>query len=343
MNSRLFYRGASALRWQRVEDGPVGRLDAAAAQVGHRLFVLGGYSAIDHVLSLVDVLDLATGCWTERMLMPRTMAQSHLGVATDGRRYVYCVGGQLGPHCSPAVSSCFVLDCESGAWSELPELPEPRYAPCLQLRRGVLHVMGGSKSDRATPSVDHWTLPVRDGEALESKWATEDEVPRGGPHRTSFLIDDRIYLLGGQEGDVVPVAGCLEYRCDPNSRRERVYAECWREGGPGEGWLSLPDMPVAASHTEFAAVAEGDSILVLGGSIQDPRTGEILLTDLVQELDCRQESWRIRGRLPGGVKTALAGIHDGWLYVTAGEWAKDRRHPGPPGVLHRRTWRARLN
>lgn len=59
-----------------------------------------------------------------------------------------------------------------------------RYAPATQLWRGRLHVMGGSKENRHTPALEHWSLAVKDGKALEKEWRTEIPIPRGGPHRS---------------------------------------------------------------------------------------------------------------------------------------------------------------
>lgn len=47
--------------------------------------------------------------------------------------------------------------------------------------------MGGSKENRNTPSVDHWSLAVKNGKALEEEWHTEIPIPRGGPHRFVLL------------------------------------------------------------------------------------------------------------------------------------------------------------
>jgi len=43
--------------------------------------------------------------------------------------------------------------------------------------------MGGSKENRHTPAVEHWSLAVKDGKALETEWRNEITIPRGGPHR----------------------------------------------------------------------------------------------------------------------------------------------------------------
>lgn len=43
--------------------------------------------------------------------------------------------------------------------------------------------MGGSKENRHTPGIDHWSLAVANGKALEKEWRKEVPIPRGGPHR----------------------------------------------------------------------------------------------------------------------------------------------------------------
>lgn len=62
-----------------------------------------------------------------------------------------------------------------------------RYAPATQLWRGRLHVMGGSKENRHTPALEHWSIAVKDGQALEKEWRSEIPIPRGGPHRFVVL------------------------------------------------------------------------------------------------------------------------------------------------------------
>lgn len=51
-------------------------------------------------------------------------------------------------------------------------------------------MMGGGKEDRHEPGLEHWSLAVKDGKALENEWRTEIAIPRGGPHR--FVL---VYLL----------------------------------------------------------------------------------------------------------------------------------------------------
>lgn len=58
--------------------------------------------------------------------MPKEMAHSHLGMATDGR-YIYVVTGQYGPQCRGPTARTFVLDTETNQWQDMLPLPVPRY------------------------------------------------------------------------------------------------------------------------------------------------------------------------------------------------------------------------
>lgn len=169
------------LTWQKMAPSPVPRLDGAAIQIRNHLFVFAGYGSIDSVHSHVDVYNFSDNTWGERFDMPKEMAHSHLGMVTDGR-YIYVVTGQYGPQCRGPTARNFVLDTETKQWEDLPPLPVPRYAPATQLWRGRLHVMGGSKENRHTPGLEHWSLAVKDGKALEKEWRSEIPIPRGGPH-----------------------------------------------------------------------------------------------------------------------------------------------------------------
>ena len=71
--------------------------------------------------------------------MPKEMAHSHLGMATDGR-YIYVVSGQYGPQCRGPTARCFVLDTETKKWQDLATLPAPRYAFLSREPWTILHV-----------------------------------------------------------------------------------------------------------------------------------------------------------------------------------------------------------
>ncbi|URE47663.1 ABC1 family domain containing protein [Musa troglodytarum] len=321
---------APQLEWEEMPEAPVPRLDGAAIQIKDLFYVFAGYGTIDYVHSHVDIYNFKNNSWGGRFDMPREMANSHLGMATDGR-YIYAVTGQYGPQCRSPTNRNFVLDTETKKWNELPPLPVPRYAPATQLWRGRLHVMGGSKEDRHEPGLDHWSLAVKDGMALEKEWTTEIPIPRGGPHRSCVVVNDQLIVIGGQEGDFMAKPGSPIYKC---SRRHEVqYGDVYMLKD-GKTWKQLPSMPLPNSHIEFAWVVVNNSIIVVGGTtLKHPVTKKMILLGEVFRFNLDTLKWSVIGRMPFRVKTTLAAFWNGWLYFTSGQRDAGPDDPSPRKVV----------
>uniref|UniRef100_A0A2N9FYL5 Kelch repeat-containing protein n=1 Tax=Fagus sylvatica TaxID=28930 RepID=A0A2N9FYL5_FAGSY len=265
---------APELQWEEMLPAPVPRLDGAAIQIKNLLYVFAGYGSLDYVHSHVDIYNFTSNTWGGRFDMPKEMGHSHLGVATDGR-YVYVVSGQYGPQCREPTARTFVLDTETKIWRTMPPLPAPRYSPATQLWRGRLHAMGGSKENRHTPGLEHWSIAVKDGKALEKQWRTEIPIPRGGPHRACVVANDRLFVIGGQEGDFMAKPGSPIFKC--SRRHEVVYGDVYMLDDEMK-WKVLPPMPKPNSHIECAWVIVNNSIIITGGSTEKhPVTKRMIL------------------------------------------------------------------
>ncbi|KAJ8750313.1 hypothetical protein K2173_014228 [Erythroxylum novogranatense] len=330
---------APELKWEQMPSAPVPRLDGYAIQIKNLFYVFVGYGTINHVHSHVDVYDFTSDKWVDRFDTPKEMANSHLGVATDGR-YIYIVSGQYGPQCRTAIPNTFSLDTQTKSWESLPPLPAPRYAPPTQLWRGRLHVMGGSKENRHTPAYDHWSIAVKDGKALERNWRTEVPIPRGGPHRTCIAVNDRLFVIGGQEGDFMPKPGSPIYKC--SRRREVVYGDVYMLDDEMK-WKTLPSMPKPDSHIECAWVLVNNSIIITGGTTEKhPLTKRMILVGEIFRFDLESMTWSVIGKLPFRIKTTLTGFWNGWLYFTSGQRDRGPDNPQPQKVIGE-MWRTRLH
>jgi hypothetical protein len=322
--------------WKTCARCPVTRTEPAGRKIAHEFFVIGGYHTLDCVLSVVDVFDLDKRRWTARFAMPPNMPQTHLGVACDDSRYLYIVGGQFGPQCSPAVADGFVLDTQTRAWGNLPPLPEPRYSLTAQLWRGRLHALSGSKPDRYTPTCDHWSIAVENGKALENRWREEVPVPRGGPHRASAVFNDRLYVFGGEEGDVAPVRGDAHYTCDWNTPVEKSYGDSFVLEQEAGQWKRIAPMPHARAHTEHSIVKIGPYAVIVGGIVD-----RYTYADLIQIYDTETNRWSTAGHLPYAMKTSSV-YYKGWLYAVTGQRSRSPEDPRPGEVL-RSVWRAKFD
>ncbi|KAG0502277.1 hypothetical protein HPP92_002349 [Vanilla planifolia] len=95
-----------------------------------------------------------------------------------------------------------------------------RYAPATQLWRGRLHVMGGSKENRHTPGLEHWSLAVF--------FSLPNQLPFC-LQLSAFLfllkscvvVHDKLFVIGGQEGDFMPKPGSPIFKC--SRRHEKWY------------------------------------------------------------------------------------------------------------------------
>ncbi|KAF7801661.1 kelch repeat-containing protein [Senna tora] len=330
---------APDLLWEQMPSAPVPRLDGASIQIGDIFYVFSGYGSLDYVHSHVDVYNFSSNKWVDKFATPKDMGHSHLGVATDGR-YIYVISGQYGPQCRGPTSRSFVLDTQTKKWKSLPPLPAPRYSPATQLWRGRIHAMGGGKENRHTPALDHWSLAVKDGEALEKEWRTEIPIPRGGPHRACVVVNDRLYAIGGQEGDFMAKPNSPIFKC--SRRHEVIYADVYMLDDEMK-WKILPPMPKPNSHIECAWVVVNNSIIITGGTTEKhPVTKRMILVGEVFQFNTETQKWSVIGKLPYRVKTTLTGYWNGWLYFTSGQRDRGPDNPQPQKVVSD-LWRTKLS
>ena len=317
-------------QWQRLPDCAVPLYDAGAAQIGRHLYIFGGYLSLDQVSDRIRIFDLEARCWLDDLVAPANLPQSHCAVTSDGERYIYCASGQLGAQCSPAVKGVFSFDTVTETWTRLPEVPAPRYGATMQLWRGQLHFVGGAKEDRWTPSNDHWTLAVCGGEPLEGAWQSRTPIPTPGMHRGSAILNDQLFVFGGQQGDFMATEGDPDCRCTGRTQ-EAYLADSFCLDDPIGTWKRLADMPIPVSHSDFCTLEHDQKIFIFGGqTYKDPDTFYLRLTDAVQVYDPVANQWSVAGHLPYRLKLPTAGVWEKSVVLVGGQRGKrDTDFPGP--------------
>ena len=193
------------------------RSEMAVAEMGGKMYVIGGYPPGRIPSNVVQVYDLASNSWTLGPPTPVPLHHSH-AVAVGGR--LFLIGGEFDGAGTgrPEVylNTVYELDLAAGAWRPRAPMPTARSGGGLGVIDGKIYVAGGRPprgNDFAVydPAADQWTvLPM---------------LPTARNHLAVDAIGGKLYVAGGRVDDVgSPMPGVLEI-FDPASN-------AWTGGAP---------------------------------------------------------------------------------------------------------------
>jgi N-acetylneuraminic acid mutarotase len=218
--------------WRRLADVPTERTEVAAAAVGDRIWVLGGYAPDGTTLATVEVYDTAADTWAAGPDLP--VAVNHAMAATlDGVLYV--AGGNDGSGPSTQVARL-----DGDAWRALAPLPRGRSAGGLVALDGRLYLVGGVVSGGLAGD----TLAY---EPAADRWTSAPGLPTPREHLGAAATGGRVYVVGGRVGGIgnnLPAAEAF----DPSTGH----------------WATLPPMPTPRGGLAATATA-GGQVVAVGG------------------------------------------------------------------------------
>jgi N-acetylneuraminic acid mutarotase len=245
----------------------------------------------------MDILDLKTNNWSKGRPLPG--AQTHWGVANDGR-YIYLAGGQYGPMLSiNGTSEVWRYDTQNNTWSAMPALPDVRFGGQMQYLDGRLHFVGGNDSSRVRSRAEHF---IFDTNQPAKGWYAGAMLPMTTDHHSSIIVDNQLYVLGGEvEHGTSYLSNSGFYRYNASANR----------------WITLPNLPVATSHVEAATLTDGVRIFILAG-----QTNAQQLTSDVYSFDFKRNRWVQHTSLPTARKAGVAWITGNKLYYMTGDDAR---------------------
>ncbi|CAD6260460.1 unnamed protein product [Miscanthus lutarioriparius] len=158
--------------------------------------------------------------------------------------------------------------------------------------------------------------------------------------RACVVANDKLFIIGGQEGDFMAKPGSPIFKCV--RRSEVVYSNVYMLDD-GHTWKELPPMPKPDSHIEFAWVNVNNSLVIAGGTTdKHPITKKMVLVGEIFRFNLDTLEWSLIGQLPFRIKTTLVGYWDGWLYFTSGQRDKGPKDPSPKKVVGC-MWRTKLH
>lgn len=222
----------AAAPWVSGSALPEPRTEVAAAPLGARIVVVGGFLAGGANSRRVDSYDPARDAWNRLPDLPVSVDHA---AAASWRGRVVVVGG-YGADRAP-LRAAFLYDGER--WRTLPRPPEERAAAAAAATAdGRVWVVGGrtrSGLAQTALSLDLRTL----------RWRTV-RGPRPREHLAATALRGRVYALGGRlTGYDTNLAAVESY--DPARNR----------------WSQLPDLPDPRGGTGAAAIA--GRIVSVGG------------------------------------------------------------------------------
>jgi Kelch motif/Galactose oxidase, central domain len=218
--------------WRRLAPVPSEWTEVAAAAVGSRIWVLGGYGTDGRTLATAEVYDTAADTWSRGPDLP--VAVNHAMAATlDGVLYV--AGGNDGRGPSDQVARL-----EGGRWRRLTPLPQGRQAGGLVALEGRLYLVGGVVEGGLASDTQVYD-PAAD------RWAPAPGLPTPREHLGAAAAGGRVYVVGGRTGGIGNNLAAAE-AFDPGSGR----------------WTPVADLPTARGGLAATATA-GGQVVAVGG------------------------------------------------------------------------------
>ena len=290
----------TTISWANGPSAPLAKQETGSVLIGNKLYVIGGYAEGLIGSSAGHVLNLDTNTWSPIAPLPAGVPQTHVGVATDGARFIYWVAGQLGNGGSTDIhTQSWKYDITTNTWSPFTPLPEARGGGGMAYLDGKLHYFGGFINDRITVSPKHWAITVDANGQPTSGWVEKAPLTDEGDHTGATVLNGKIYAVGG-ERDHGQTYAQYDYLSEYDPAADR--------------WTSRAPLPVASSHFDGGVHAVRGRIVVLGGQ----RDEEQLIRD-VRAWDPATDRWSTLTSLPLSRKGGAAAFYNDRIWYSGGK------------------------
>lgn len=287
------------ITWQEGENLPAGREKHAVCVANGRLYVLGGTTYLDTVLSAP--LDPVSGEPKGWLTTAQLATPLELPAAWVAGGLLYVAGGIQGSSqdVSAVRSAPLGSNGALGAWSDQTAMPSKLYAIAPALAGSRVYLVGGGASS--------WTGIVRyntieAGGKVGSAWKDAKPLPQaaGGGVGSALPIAGRLWLFGPAEGGL--------------PGKQVLAAKLQADGSLGD-WLPMGTLPVGR---QSRAVYLKGRVWIAGGSTA---TGD-LESVLTAEVGDKLGPWDPDGKMPSlpgqaGFSAQTVGWKD-WVYVVGG-------------------------
>ena len=186
--------------WQRLADMPTARAEPMAAVIDGKIYVMGGYEAIDNrgvnlkILDVVEAYDPHTNIWEKKKEMPALRFQFGIGAAAGK---IYVIGGSNFFENPWRFDLVEAYDPVSDTWAKRADMPTRRDGVGIAVIRDTIYAISGAGwppvGNRGGPYLG--TIEVY--ESRTNRWTKRPDMPNLRSGFSTIVIADKIYLIGG--------------------------------------------------------------------------------------------------------------------------------------------------
>ncbi|MBI2907921.1 MAG: kelch-like protein [Chloroflexi bacterium] len=308
-------RPLAAPVWETRAPLPEPNSEFTVAQLGSKLYVLGGYPSTRITVPTVQAYDAREDRW--ELAAPLPLPLNHgMAASVDGK--IYHIGGQMtaaGGEEAGFLDAVFEYNPATNAWASRAPMPTKRSSGAAVVVNGKIYVAGGRP-----PHGNEFAVY----DPREDTWQTLPDLPTPRNHIAADAIHGKVYVVGGRFGggfqsevtDVLEVFdpatntwtsrapmptkrggvngiaanGCLYVWGGEGQNEDHplgVFAEHEVYNPVTDTWRSLSPMPVPVHGVTGAAFIDGWVHVPGGGTAYGGSSGSTINQVFRPELACR--------------------------------------------------------
>jgi N-acetylneuraminic acid mutarotase len=186
----VFEYDPAANSWRTLAplSGPRGSV--AVAVVDGKVHAIGGRGPDFKPVSTHQVLDPASGRWSEAAPMPGRPHDHTATVAVDGK--IHIIGGRFGEP-TETTDMHLVYDPAANAWSTAAPLPAPRSSLAVAVYKGMILVVGGETDTKSLADNDGYDVKA-------DRWIKLAPLPSPRHGIAAATVGNLAYFAGGAQG-----------------------------------------------------------------------------------------------------------------------------------------------
>jgi N-acetylneuraminic acid mutarotase len=230
--------------WTTMAPLPTGREVFGIASCKNKIYVIGGTTneMASGVTGVNEVYDPITDTWETKTPMPTPRFELQANVVNDK---IYLIGGRTASQYS-TVNKTEVYEPTTDSWTTKASMPYPVVMYASAVVNNKIYIFGGQ--DEFSSSMNLPTTQIYD--PATDTWSLGKDAPKAiwqasAGATTGQFATKRIYLMGGEEGFMVPLSQNFVY--DPE-------ADVWSAGAL---------MPTA--RFSFGIAVVNDLLYAIGG------------------------------------------------------------------------------